>query len=137
MPQRKNMRTLLIFVALIICSSSMVAQSEGSIKGNIIDLEMAGEPLMFASVSVEGTDHHTETNFNGNFEFTGVEPGTYNLEISSLGYETQLVAIEVLPNDSIQIQQGLSAKSISMEEVSALEKNTSNDFIKSAAYAGQ
>lgn len=131
------MRTLLVLVALIICSGKMVAQSEGSIKGNIIDLEMAGEPLMFASVSVEGTDLYTETNFNGNFEFSGLKPGSYNLEISSLGYETQLVAIEVLANDSIQIQQGLSAKSISMEEVSALENNTSNDFIKSAAYAGQ
>lgn len=122
-------KLLLLFCLLI--GTGFYAQSEGSVKGNITDMEMGGEPLMFALIEIEGTNWSTETNFNGNFELEHITPGNYTIEISSLGYSTLSLPIEVVDSETIYIQEGLHAKQMSLEEVQTLTST------KKTAFAGK
>ncbi|NNE77150.1 MAG: carboxypeptidase-like regulatory domain-containing protein [Pricia sp.] len=110
------MRNTFLLVALV-STFTLFSQNEGSIKGNIVDLEMNNEPVLFADVKLQDTDWKTQTNFNGNFELLGIEPGAYTLEVSFLGYETIRMPVEVKANSMIQIEKGLQAKLISLNDV--------------------
>lgn len=84
------MMRILLVVMLTFCSSlAMVAQT--SLMGKITDVE-SGEPLIAATVlitkngvSVGGT----VADFDGNYNFSPIDPGTYNIEFSYTGYQSQ------------------------------------------------
>ena len=63
---------------------------ERTIKGQVVDIE--GEPIIGAAVLIKGTTKGTTTDFEGNFSLGNVTDGTI-LEISSIGYQTQNVAV--------------------------------------------
>jgi len=106
-----------IFLLALLCSTSLFSQSTGSIKGNIVDLEAHNEPLLFADVSLNDTHWKTKTNFNGNFELSDIPAGKYDLKISFLGYETQMVAVEITPESAVRVEAGLRAISLSLNEI--------------------
>ncbi|MGM0546804.1 MAG: TonB-dependent receptor domain-containing protein [Bacteroidota bacterium] len=84
-----NRIRLLSFVFLLLLPLAMQAQDvEYTITGTLID-ERTEDPLTGANISVEGTTIGTSADVDGNFEFTAnLEPGTYNLRISFVGYRT-------------------------------------------------
>ena len=69
---------------LLLMSFSLMAQ-DGSIKGQII--EVSGEPLVGANVTLKGTTTGTTTDLNGNFTISNVDDGSYTLIVSFVGYE--------------------------------------------------
>lgn len=110
--------------AILLCllSSSIWAQS--IIKGKVTDGQ--GEPLIGASVQIEGTSKGTITDINGNFSFTSSEEGSPNLTISYVGYVTERVAYTgssltiALESDS-EILQTVTVTAASRVEESILE----------------
>ncbi|AKA35184.1 carboxypeptidase-like regulatory domain-containing protein [Flagellimonas lutaonensis] len=100
----------IVFVLAMFSAIVLVAQEKGSISGKILDVEVNGEPLPFASVSLKNTLFKTQTNLHGNFELAGITPGTYTLVVRFLGYETVQLPIEVQKNQVIRISKGLRAK---------------------------
>ncbi|MEO0558611.1 MAG: TonB-dependent receptor [Bacteroidota bacterium] len=64
-----------------------------TITGQVVDA-VTQEPLPSASVAVLGDDGSllggAATDFDGNFEVTGLEPGTYSLRASFVGFESQV-----------------------------------------------
>ena len=92
------------------------AQENGSIRGNILDLEMNNEPLIFAHIQLQDTNISTQTNFHGNFELSNLAPGDYNLVVRYLGYETRIIPITLNENESIELKEGLSAKKLDFED---------------------
>ncbi|NNF19759.1 MAG: TonB-dependent receptor plug domain-containing protein, partial [Flavobacteriaceae bacterium] len=66
----------------------MSAQSTGTITGKLIDKEVNDEPLAFANVLLKGTTKGTTSDFDGLFEIGNLEPGSYTVVFSYLGYET-------------------------------------------------
>lgn len=111
------MRTLLFYICTIIGLSAFGQAADASIQGTISDLELNGEPLMFANVELVGTELHTETNFNGNFEFTNLKSGTYTVQISALGYEPKNILVELKDSEAYRIDSGLEAKSVSINDI--------------------
>jgi hypothetical protein len=105
------MRNLFLIFFLVV-SGSVFSQEYGILSGNVTDLSMYNEPLSFAEVSLKNTERATRTNFNGNFEFTDLAPGSYTLVVGFLGYEPMEVPVEVKANDVTMISQGLEAKTI-------------------------
>ena len=101
------------------------SQTQGTIKGNVLDNEMQNEPLLFANVQLKGADKKTETNFHGNFEFNNIETGKYTLVVSYAGYETTEIPVEVLANNVTRVKQGLKAKTIDLTTILSLA--SSND----------
>lgn len=66
----------------------MRAQDTGSIVGKLTDKELNNEPLAFANVLLKGTTKGTTSDFDGLYEISGLDPGTYTVVFSYLGYET-------------------------------------------------
>ena len=66
-------------------------QQNSIAKGTVKDL--VGEALIGASVVVKGTTNGTITDFDGNFELSGVSKGA-TLEISFVGYATQEIKFD-------------------------------------------
>ena len=56
----------------------------------MVDLT-SGESLAGVEIRIEGTDHKAYTDFDGNFEFTGIKPGKYNIIASYISYKGSLI----------------------------------------------
>ena len=108
------MRNLFLIFFLVV-SGFMFSQEYGILSGNVTDLSMYNEPLSFPEVSLKNTERATRTNFNGNFEFTDLAPGSYTLVVGFLGYEPMEVPVEVKANGVTMISQGLEAKTIAFD----------------------
>lgn len=61
-----------------------------TLSGSVADL-ISGESLAGVEISIEGTDIKTYTDFDGNFEFSEVKSGKYNLIASFISYKKSLV----------------------------------------------
>ena len=70
---------------------ALALQAQTSVTGSVKSTD--GEPLIGASVRVEGTNLGTITDIDGQFELSTTEPIT-ELEISYVGYRSQLVAVK-------------------------------------------
>lgn len=109
----------IVLILPFLFSAMLLAQETSYISGKVLDNELNGEPMLFADVALKNTRWKTQTNFHGNFEIDGVDPGSYVLVISFLGYDTIEIPIEAKPNGVLQIQKGLSSKTIDPEAVIA------------------
>ncbi|MBS9464019.1 TonB-dependent receptor [Flagellimonas sp. 389] len=89
----------------------MIAQgTTGSIVGKLTDKELNNEPLAFANVLIKGTTTGTTSDFDGLYEIAGVEPGTYTVVYSYLGYETiEIPNVEVIADKVTNIDVPMSA----------------------------
>ncbi|SNQ43062.1 TonB-dependent receptor [Cellulophaga lytica] len=81
------MRLLLLTFCLLTCLVSK-AQETGSVVGKLTDKEMNNDPLPFANVLIKGTTKGTTSDFDGLYEIANLEPGTYTVVFSYVGYET-------------------------------------------------
>ncbi|MGB5436880.1 MAG: TonB-dependent receptor [Maribacter sp.] len=82
-----QIRRVLLCIILILASNILFAQVTTDIYGEVLD--ELGEPLIGASVFLEGTQLGAQTDFDGNYTISGVAPGSYNLIVTYLGYEPQ------------------------------------------------
>ena len=121
------MMTKILFLFFTFSVFLNYAQDNASIKGNIIDLEVNNEPLIFADIYLENTNISTQTNFHGNFELNNVNPGNYTLVVRYLGYDTRFIPISLKERERIEINTGLSAKRPDFEELDldSVSKDTS------------
>ena len=51
--------------------------------------DKTGQPVLGASVYLEGTEKGTQTDFDGKYIIENVSPGSYNLIVSYIGFKTQ------------------------------------------------
>lgn len=114
------MKYVIVFFVFFM-TVAVFSQSNGSVRGTILDQELNGEPLMMAQVDILETSWNGETNLHGNFEIEDVEPGNYTLAVSYLGYETLEMPITVKGDEVTEVQHRLAAKSIGIDPVSLLE----------------
>ncbi|WP_372944420.1 carboxypeptidase-like regulatory domain-containing protein [Muriicola sp.] len=113
-----------IWILALIISSGMYAQEGGNLAGTIKDNEVFDEGVVFAEVRLRDTEFSTQTNFRGNFEFKGLTAGSYLLEVSYAGYETLEIPVEVKDGESTQITGAMSAKKLSLEDLSSVMSET-------------
>lgn len=81
-------RNLLLLAMLCLVSTVMVAQT--SLTGKVTD-EETGEPILYGTVSLYKDGSlltGTDTDLDGFYNFPNLDPGTYDVEISYVGYAT-------------------------------------------------
>lgn len=123
------MKTFLL-VASVLFSMVIHCQSHGSVSGTITDMEMNGEPLLFANIELKDTQWRAQTNLNGNFEIFGIAPGSYILAIGFPGYETLEIPIDIKGDKRHEVRRELFAKSI---DVGTLLRSKSDSKTETAA----
>ncbi|PQJ16459.1 TonB-dependent receptor [Aureicoccus marinus] len=112
------MRTLITALAFIISSLAIAQESTGSIAGKMTDADFNDEPLAFANVLIKGTTQGTTSDFDGLYEISGLEPGTYTVVFSYVGYETREVVDVVVEAGKIsEVNVSMSASAEQLEEV--------------------
>lgn len=102
--KRKMLLILLGFLPaiMLLFSSTMMAQTL-SISGKVTD-KNSQEPVIGASVLIEGTTNGTITDVDGHFMLSNV-PAKGNLVISYIGYATQTLPINGKTNFSIALAE--------------------------------
>lgn len=84
----KKIKNILIVAAALLCVANVKAQS-GIIKGRVVDAN-TNAPVSFANVLILGTDIGTISDLDGNFTFTGAPTGFKKLQVSFVGYQTEV-----------------------------------------------
>ena len=112
-------RAYIFLVLFIACIQFMQAQKSYSIKG-IVKEAASGEPVPYATVVIWNTTQGTATDSVGNFEITGVAPGSYRLQASFLGYKPEVTAEFRVANKDIFYPIELEPGSENLQEVSVV-----------------
>lgn len=111
------MRKMFCFIVFILVHGILSAsafQDKGSlIKGKVTDLN--GNPLPGAGVQIENTFLGVHTNSDGTYSFAGLKDGTYKLDFSFIGYETEIREIKL--NGEAVLDITLSVKTFITDEV--------------------
>lgn len=100
-----------------LCIVPAALAQTGSITGVVVDSE-TGETLIGATVTVPGTEMGITTDLDGRFQLGNMEPGTYELVFSYIGYHSKTVqGVEVSPGQVTEINLTLSPEAIGLGEV--------------------
>ena len=94
----KSLQKPLVLLFLL-CLFPLGALAQSLVKGTVVD--EAGEPIIGASVIVQGTRTGGITDFNGNFSVQA--PSNATLVVSSVGYVTQNVSVNGRQNISVTL----------------------------------
>ena len=114
----------LTLVFFLLFTALLFSQEQGSVIGTILDKEMNNEPMLFAHVQIKNTPISIQTNFHGNFEITGIDPGNYTLLVSYLGYETLEIPISIEENKITQVISELESKKISLQDIAHMQRES-------------
>tara|TARA_A100001388_G_scaffold277506_1_gene269049 strand:- start:1377 stop:5039 length:3663 start_codon:yes stop_codon:yes gene_type:complete len=108
----------LLLLSLIFISSSVFAQS-GSLEGKITD-KNTGETVPFANVVAERNGNQiagVTTDFDGNYTIKPLDPGTYDLIVSFVGYGQVTLEGIVVSSNKITFRDVQLSEGIDIEEV--------------------
>ena len=97
----------ILFLFLTICQFSLIAQT--TISGKVTDSKQ--QPILGASVYLDGTYDGTSTNEKGEFSFSTSEKGTQILVISFISFETYIKTADIssLKNLKIKLRDDVNA----------------------------
>ena len=111
--KNSNLFALFFFLTM---SVGVTAQTTYNLFGVVTD--QAGRPVVGASVFIEGTSTGTVSDFDGNYLINASLPqGNYNLVISSIGFATNKVGLELGIDDQVQTNVTLQQDILGLDEV--------------------
>jgi len=143
-----------LFLGIISTALSQTA-GKGTIVGKITDSK-TGEALPSVNVTVKGTYYGAATALDGTFTITGINPGTYTISMSLLGYKVVEVTgyhvtagessrLDVKMEDAVltlgqevviigekplfNIEETQSSRSVSSEDIKASAVQTVQDIV--------
>jgi TonB-dependent receptor len=93
---------LLLNIFLFIFISSAIMAQSSKVAGVITDVK-TGEPLVGANVVVVGTGFGAAADIDGNYIIVSLEPGSYKLKASYIGYDDKIIEITTLAGRKSEI----------------------------------
>ncbi len=107
---RRCRNALRLFGLLFFLGNFAFAQLQGKVTD-----EGTGEPLVGATISLQGTNFYGITDFDGNYEIPNAPEGTYNAACSYVGYKNQTVQVEIGTGTTLDFN--LEVDLLQMDEV--------------------
>lgn len=114
-------RSLIKVLSVFLCAFiTLVAKADieaetGSIKGIIITND--NKPAAMVTVTLKGTKKVTLTTDDGSYILRNVQPGTYELEVSLIGYQTIRQSVTVEKNNAATVDLQLQVSDMELQEV--------------------
>ncbi len=103
-----------IIIVLILTAHSALAQT-GSISGVVTD--SSGAPQPDVNVKIKGSYKGTATDVDGKYSLTGINPGDYTIEVSSIGFKTvDYTGIKVNTDETTPLDIKLNTSSYTVGE---------------------
>ncbi len=94
-----------------------VEESRGIIEGRVFNAKN-NEPVPFANVVIWGTNIGSVTDLDGNFLFTGLEPGFVELRVSSVGFKDYVSEqLQVTNAKKVFVEIPLEETNVQLDEV--------------------
>ncbi|MEM9548787.1 MAG: TonB-dependent receptor [Bacteroidota bacterium] len=109
----KSVKSLLLTVLFLTVMTVISFGQNALVRGNIYD-KSSGEPIPYANVFIENTTKGTNTNIDGFYSISDVEPGNYVVVATFIGYDTARVSIKLTKNDIEYTSLYLSESSINI-----------------------
>lgn len=112
------MKRSLLFFTLLLFSVSFLAAQSAQLSGKVIDRE-SKEPILFGTVSLYQNgvfESGTETDFDGNYNFANLDPGTYEVQFAFLGYQTSTVTgVQVFAGKAIKLDGEIAEEGVLLD----------------------
>ncbi|MFA6467843.1 MAG: TonB-dependent receptor [Bacteroidota bacterium] len=90
------------------------ASKVGTITGRVVD-EKTGEGLPSVNILVKGTYYGASTDFDGNYAVKNINPGSYNIDVTLLGYKTvQYSGIKVEGGQTVELNVKMAESVLSL-----------------------
>jgi hypothetical protein len=107
----------IIFASLFILVPILLLSQQGTVKGRIYD-ESNNEPVPFANIIIFGTTIGSSSDLDGNYIFTGLEPGYIQLAVSAVGYEVKVTEdFQVTNSRAAFVDIPMKPKEFELQEV--------------------
>ena len=118
----------LVFSTLFVLQTFLIfAQTSTGITGKVIDSK-SQKPLANVVASIQNTNLTSLTDAIGAFKIDDVSEGSQLLRISSSGYKTQLLAIEIVKGKMVDVGMVVLEEDITVEQQLSLVTLTENDL---------
>ena len=119
---------LAVFTLTVFICSTASAQKGGALRGNVFD-KNTGEPLIFCTVLLQGTSIGTTTDVDGFFSIGNIPAGSYNVVVSSIGYDSSAIQVTIreggISNQRVMLAE--SAIQLGTVELSARREQARSD----------
>ncbi len=116
-----------------LCLSAFVAMAQGTITGKIVDAN-TGDPLIGATVMVEGTTHGCVANVNGEFSLQVNKKGNVILLFRFVGYESLTKTVNLNKNQKLG-EIRMTESSVGLDEVMVSASYVTADRSTPIAYS--
>ncbi|HSN50310.1 MAG TPA: TonB-dependent receptor, partial [Bacteroidales bacterium] len=107
--------TVLSLFFITFLQSSVFAQF-GTVRGFVYESE-TGEPVIFTNVYFYHSSIGAATDVNGYFAITRIQPGTYTLMVTYLGFDTLKMEVSIKANEIVTKKLYLTKATYNLEEV--------------------
>ncbi len=110
---------ILSAIILVISAFNLSAQTtqKGKISGKVFD-KNNNEPIIGSVVMIDGTTIGVQTDFDGNYTISNLNPGTYKLVFKYVSYETKSVeGVQVTAGKITNLNMALAENSKAIQEV--------------------
>jgi TonB-dependent receptor len=112
-------------LALLMVASIVGKSQTGLIKGTITDANTR-ESLIGATVVIQGTSKGASTDFDGNYQIDKVKAGSYNLVVSYISYDNQIIRVDVTEGKATVVNIALKTATLDIDEVKVVAKRREN-----------
>ncbi len=108
--------SIFLFISVLLSSTLFAQVGTGKLAGRVVDAE-TGEPLIGANVVILNTSLGAACDIDGNYFILNITPGTYDVQISFVGYSSKVVKdVRIVGGITYELNESLSP-GIAMEEV--------------------
>jgi TonB-dependent receptor len=118
----------------LLAALAVHAQDEGTVAGTVVDRQ-TGDPLVGATIFLEGTNLGTICDLEGDFRLLNVPSGNYVLVSSMIGYQkTSIIGVQVTAGQTQRIEIALASEAIELDDEVVVEakalRNTGASLLK-------
>ena len=110
------LRTLLILVTALLITAPGYGQQSAAVNGYITDSQ-TGETLLTANIALIDINRGTSSNNSGYYSITNIEPGTYTIVASYIGYRRFEEEITLEPGETRRLNIELIPEGVQLDEL--------------------